>query len=273
MKKLILAMMLVPALAFASDFGSSWGAFFLRVASGELDGYSTMNKFGTAGDIDTGDDHQMIWDGNTVGIKTAYVWPTTASIDSISSSEDTDTVDMVVYGVDGDYVEVMQTVTLSGETRVALGTPLMRVFRAYNAGATGSDLDGNVYIYENGDITEGVPDDLTTVKAVVQLGLNQTLMALYTIPAGKTGYLGFGYVNLDRNGTYASDVRFWQRAQGGVFRIANDVALNSDSTSFIPFHYYVPIRIPEKTDMFVEADTTLNNTAVSAGFDIILVDN
>ena len=102
------------------------------------------------------------------------------------------TTDIEVQGLDTNWDLVTQTITLTGQTRKALTTDLIRVFRMKNVGATA--FVGNVFCYVNGGgLSVGVPDTEADVRAVMQIGNEQTLMALYSIPNGKTGYLSSFY--------------------------------------------------------------------------------
>jgi len=192
-----------------------WG-----VATGAITGYSVVHKFGHAENIDTADNDVIVWDGPTVSdnykLTPAQLFSsTTADIDSISSDNAGDTVDITIQGLDGTYALVTQTATLNGQTRVALDTPLMRVFRAYND--SGTALAGDVYIYVNGAVTGGIPDTDADVKAIVQAGQEQTLMAIYTVPAGYTAYMSVLYMSITSRVASNATLSQFRRERGGRF--------------------------------------------------------
>jgi len=250
----------------------------LAIAKGDVTGHSAVQKFGNAPDFDTGDGEVTIWDGAEDGTAWElmnYVYSTSADIDSISSSSAADTQDITIVGLDSNYAEVTQTVTLNGQTRVALSTSLIRVYRAYNENST--DLAGHVFVYVNGTTTGGIPDTNADIRAIIDPDNQQTEMAVYTIPAGKTGYLSRGYASTSggsKNTNYI--IRFFAREFGKVFRLQNINAISSTATSIIVLDYFVPLRIPEKTDLEVTVETTeatITASSVSAGFDLVLVDN
>lgn len=246
----------------------------LAIAKGEVAGTGFVHKFGKAPDFDPGDGFVTIWDGaDDSGInQMSYVYSTSAAIDTISSSNAGDAVDVEIQGLADDWTFVSQTVTLNGQSKVTLPTPLRRAFRMKNAGA--SDIAGNVYCYEDTAITGGVPNDSTKVRAIIENGNNQTLMAVYTVPEGKTGYIRSFFAAGANTGfltTGASEIKLFARDFGGVFRLRHDTAISASPYQ----HTYVEPEgpFPEKTDIEMRANTTIGASAISAGFDIVLVDN
>lgn len=250
----------------------------LAIAKGEVTGASNVNKWGNAPDFDTADGEVTVWDAaedGTAWENMTYTFSTTAAIDSISSTDNTDTEDITIVGLDANWAEVTQTVTLTGQTRAALSTSLIRVYRAYNA--NGTEFSGHVIIYENDTTTGGVPDDPTLIRAVIDPSNQQTEMAVYTIPAGKTGYLLGGYCSTagaNKSSNYI--IKFRARLFNKVFRTQQKVALSDSGSSFIPFTYPIPQSFAEKTDIIVTAEMTAGGgtgASVSAGFSIVLIDD
>jgi len=247
----------------------------LAIAMGNVTGSSVVHKFGKTRDFDSGDGYVTIWDGADDALYDGsspmnYTYSTSADIDSISSSDNSDTEDIYIEGCDANYNLVTQTVTLTGQTRAALSTPLMRVWRMRNDGT--SDLAGKVYCYVNGDITLGVPDTATDVRAIIHGDNNQTLMAVYTIPLGYTGYICCWYASLaGAVKDSIHDVQLRIRAQGGIFQLKRDFSLNATGTSHIPFTYDVPKEVSAKSDIELRVNTDTNSAAISGGFDIVLV--
>ena len=260
------------------DLSISDNSSGLAIAQGNVSGHSAVQKFGAALDFDSGDGEVTVWDGAADGTAwelMRYVYSTTADIDSISSESGADTQEITLVGLDTDYNEVTQSATLNGQTRVALTTPLIRLYRMYNNNS--SDLAGHVVAYVNTALTAGIPTDKTKIRAIIDPNAQQTLMAVYTVPAGKTAYLQRGYASTaggNKNSNYIG--RFYTREVGKVFRLQNVNAISSTATSIITLDYYVPLRIPEKTDLEFTIETTetpILGSAISAGFDLVLVDN
>lgn len=239
----------------------------LAVAQGLITGYAQMNKFGENPDVDTGPED--IWDyGGT------YTFSSTANIDQMSSSETADTETITITGLDTNWAEVTQIKTLTGRTPVTLDTPLIRVYRAYNSGT--ADLVGDVYLTTNGAaLTNGVPDVANTVRAMIRAGLNQTLMCIYTVPAGVTAYFLSGYVAFSKGrASVTADFTWRARLFGSVFSVKSKIGLSSSGDSTWRYTYGVPVALPEKTDVkIVCEEVSAADSAVSGGFDMILVDN
>lgn len=249
----------------------------LAIAKGLVSGHSAVLKFGNVPDFDTGDGAVYMWDGADDGGADLmqYTYSATADIDSLSSSDDGDTQDIEVYGLDTNYDLVTQTITLTGQTRKALDTALVRVFRMVNVGAT--DLAGTLYCYVNGAITLGVPDVLTTVRAIITIGNNQTAMALYTVPNGKTAYMGDWYAGVSgasKSSNY--EITLYARPFGQVWQLKHIAAISDTGASSIQHQYSSPLVFAAKTDIRMRVNvlaTGVSAAACSGGFDLVLVDD
>jgi hypothetical protein len=248
----------------------------LAIAKGDVTDTTFIHKFGFAPDFDSTDNEVTVWDGAEDGVAWElmnYVYSTTADIDSISSSDAGDTEDIVVVGLDTNWATVEQTITLTGQTRVALTTPLIRVFRAYNDSST--PIVGHVAIYVNTALTAGIPTDATKIRAIVQPEHQQTLMAVYSVPAGYTAYMRDWYAGLagaSRTSEYIVKVK--ARLFGKVFRTKHVSSLAENGTSYNQHKYEEPEVFPAKTDIEMTVDLTAAGAtaaAFSAGFDIVLV--
>ena len=114
---------------------------------------------------------------------------------------------------------------------------------------------------------------LGAIYAIIQIGNNQTLMALYTIPNGKTGYLLQGTNSLvTTNRAYSIDGRLTMRPYGGVFQLKKTFGLESDGTSYMVQHFPLPAKIGQKTDIRVSAISSATG-GVNTTFEILLIDN
>jgi hypothetical protein len=253
----------------------------LSIAKGDVTGATFIHKFGEAPDFDSGDGAVTVWDGANDSLFSGsppmvYTYSTSADIGTISSSSAGDTVDIEIQGLDTNYDIVTQTVTLTGQADALLPTNLIRVFRMKNIGST--DLVGIIYLRTNGSgQTTGVPNTANTVRAIINNGNNQTLMSIYTIPNGKTGYMRDWYAaQAGANRSSGYKIRLRAMPFGQVFQLKHTSAITENGSSYIQHQYEEPEVFEEKTDIEMTVATTdspITGADVSAGFDMVLIDN
>ena len=251
----------------------------MAISAGALADSSLIHKFGNAPNFDTTDNDVTVWDGaDDAGInEMRYNYSTTAAIDTVSSSNAGDTQVLEIQGLDSTWSLSIQNATLNGQNQVTLTTSLIRVFRVKNIGVT--DNAGSIYIFEQTvDVGgDGIPDDTTKIRAIIQPGNNQTLMAVFTIPFSKQGFMTSffaGTSGAKKTATYNVELRI--RPFGGVFQLKHLSALSEDGSSHWNHLYQAPERIPGRADIEMRAQintTSVTESALSAGFDIILVDD
>jgi len=240
--------------------------FELQVARGFIEGHKTLFKFGNNADINGS--LETIWSQGGL-----YSYPAAAIQMKVSSSSTDDTGSgtgaqtVFVYGLDANYNEITEVVTLDGQTAVLTVQSFLRVNRAFVVTAgTGATAAGDIYV-GTGVVTAGVP---ATVYAVISLGENQTTMAVWTVPAKHTLYLHRGFFSAASNNTTHSVLgKFLIRTVGGVFRNAADITVTSGA---VPYDFEIPLALPEKTDIEARA-FALNgsNFYVTAAFEGIYI--
>ena len=71
----------------------------------------------------------------------------------------------------------------------------------------------------------------------------------------------------------AVDLTFWARSVGGVFRVQATIGMLGAGTSHFQHEYGPYPKYDQKTDLRMSAVASANNADVSAGFDLILLDN
>ncbi len=248
--------------------------FFLEVAKGTVLGHKTVHKYGRNDDIDTGTDPEDIW---TYG--GLYTYNDTPSIQYISSSNALDVgMELTVEGLDENYKEQSVTVLLNGQAQTQIGTGelFVRVFRAFNSGPI--EFAGNVLIYDDtvASVTLGVPSPSTSVKAEIRAADQQTYMALYTVPAGKTAYFMQHSSDIIKSNSASQnavmDIRI--RAFGSVFRSRQLDGLTTNGSSAFDFVFTLPDRIPEKSDIRMQIrEVSTNDIGVSSTFVLVIIDN
>lgn len=245
--------------------------FYLEVSSGREPGYSTVNKFGNDPALGAGATNP-IWDGSTT-----YTWPSSADITHIWSAVDSATtrgVVVEVQGLDASWALTVQNVTTDAAdstTEVGLTTALRRVFRMKVLDP--SVMDQNLRVGPTGK---------ASFQAQVSIGDNQTLMAIYTIPAGKTGYMTNYYISLNKvsgGGNPELLTKLWARDNDNGYAswIKHVIGLDADANSYINQTFNPYFKITEKTDVWLESTELTGGGGViadvSGGFDLILEDN
>lgn len=227
----------------------------LQVSRGLIDGHKRVFKFGYNGDID--DSEETIWDSGGV-----YAYPSSAvAMTATSSSGASDSgVKVTIQGVDTNYAEVSEEVTLNASGTATTTQTYLRVYRAFVSGGTASA--GNITITNS-----------STTYAYISSSDQQTLMALWTVPAGYTAYLHqIDVTAFTVQSNKIATVRMLTRAHDGVFRTQNKFDLAEGS-----FHQDItyPQPIAEKTDIEFRAvaDSSNADLRVAATFDIIYIEN
>lgn len=255
----------------------------LAIAEGNVTGKTFVHKFGEGPDFDNSDGEVVMWDGANDAIlgggAMTYTFSSSADIGLISSSNAGDTQTIEIQGLDSSFNFIAQTITLNGQTDVdisATGVDLIRVFRLRNTGST--DIAGVVYMRTNGSAqASGVPSVANTVRAIINNGNNQTLMVVYTVPNGKTGYMRSWFAataGASRSSEYKIKVK--SRNFGGVFQVKHSSAISDNGTSKDNHPYVEPEVFAAKTDIIITVEMLLGSATqadVSGGFDIVIVDN
>lgn len=244
----------------------------LEIARGKVAGMTVEHKFGRNPDIDTGTDPEDIWDAGGI-----WAAPTASRTHQIVSTDVNDTSagsgarTIRILGLDSSFALQQEELTLNGTANVPTASTYTMIYRliVLTAGATGSN---------EGTITATADTD-GTVTAQINIGNNQTGMAIYQIPAGKTGYLLNFYGSLaDSGGQGANvDIQLLVQPTGGVFNVKQFHGLTNAGAAH--FNHIFPVPFPAnglaaKDTIKMQAKTTsANDAVVSAGFDIILVDD
>lgn len=217
-----------------------------------------LAKFGRNTDLDTGGPEQ-VW--ATGGLETLS---TTNDITHIASTNAGDTQDVVIEGhtIDGsgDLTFVTQRVTLAGQTKTALSTPLARATRAYNDGAT--DFAGTVYVAKDVTFTDGVP---ASGIAITIVGAdNQTLKAATSISKNDYWVIVELVFSVERSVTAVVDFKLQVRLKGKTWRTQLPVTVTSNTGTLYMDLSSAPIIVPPNSDVRVIATTDTLNTIVSA---------
>jgi len=174
---------------------------------------------------------------------------------------------ITVQGLDGDYNNVQETLTVGG----SVGTvEFLRVFRAFvvESGSVGTNV-GDVRVTTGAGGSGTVLADIGTIGTGTTFGLGQTQLALYTIPAHCTGYLtrwnnGVGAYNS------SATITLLTRQIEEVTKAFRTRDIMDVPGGWHVRDYEIPIRLPPKTDVEIRAIASTGSN-VSSSFDIVLV--
>ena len=237
--------------------------FYLSVAKGDFTGYSNVSKFGINSTVGSGG-FESIWEGSN-----AYPWPTAAATLSVVSDSANDTSGgtvastVEIQGLDSSWNLLTETITMNGLTPVVTTGSFLRVFRARVV--TAGSLKSNA-----AEITMSSGGTTLAYITYDTIGMGQTLMALYTIPNGKTGYI----INLNVSSSKDSEHRFRFMTRDNA---VTDAAWNvkeymSARGGFSSWRKYAINKVTEKTDIDLQVISN-STSAASGGFELILIDN
>jgi hypothetical protein len=230
------------------------------VAEGDIPDHEPLLKFGTRSAVAAAT-ASTVWEGNTA----RYQYMSTAQQLKISSASVNDTSvgtgarTLRLVGLDSNYAELEETVTMNGTSIVTSTGSFIRIFRAYVVTC------GTLYT-NAGKIT--ITNNAGTVEqAVINAGDAQTLMSIWTVPTGKTLYITKGSASTDSNkGSRIS--LFARKLDGGIlypWTIKYRGYIFSGAEQ-VPFE--IPFVVPERTDieMRVTTPTSAGTTAVGGTF-------
>jgi hypothetical protein len=257
----------------------------LAVSMGMVPGYDILDKFGaTLGDLPLGTAPYDIWEMNK-----EYVFSSSSDISTASSSNTGDVGQLIeVKGIRDFSTSVGEDTgyfQLNGQNKVLIydnnaltGDPITfeRVDRLSNVSPRGNPLSGTVYVYVDGTITAGTPDNLDTVRAIINDGNNQSLMAIYTTRPGFVSFLYRGELGMAWEGSAAAGTEFqnFQYRSGRLdkeFRLKKQISLITAGTSVYQDRRVFPDVIPALTDIIIRSTERSAAMGAFATFDILLI--
>lgn len=220
---------------------------FIQIAQGNVLKTSHINKFGYNPAV--GSTFEAVHDagGN-------YAYPATAGVATVAGASDAGAV-IEVQGLDENYNLAIEDVTVGSSST----TTFIRVFRARVKTLTSGTVNvGNITITVDG-----------AVRATILAGNGQTLMAVYTVPAGKTAYLLKFQGSIEKQKECEFKIMTRSFNNGGVF---NTKAKFGSFGAIANYDYPVPLKIAEKTDIEIVCKAGAT-TGVGAIFDLILIND
>jgi hypothetical protein len=234
--------------------------YFTAVSLGRVPNVRRVAALGNNPSIDTAS-AEDVWTGGGF-----YPYMTSAGFLEVVSSSASDAPagtgagSLLVNGLDGNYVEQSETVSLNGLTAVALTKTYLRINSAFIASAGSNRTNvGDISIRSSGG---------GTVRSIVPAGYGTTRQSIYTVPAGHT----------------LSEISFLSsinRTGGGVVRYATVATYSGNPLGFyrLPLEFSIssntPYRhdgnpgiiFPEKTDFAIRCtNVTVNATDITAAW-------
>ena len=227
--------------------------FELHVQRGYVQEHKSVSKFGYATSVSGTE--VAVFNGGA-----EYIYATSAAPMYVYAASGTNTTSQItIEGLDADYNELSNIVTLNATTTVATSGSFIRVNRTF--------VSNDVPAEENVRVNNSAGN----LNSELEPNENQSLQAVYTIPAGYTGYLDqIAAGTATEVANKFIRVRLKVREPGGVFRTRAKFTVASGNYEEV-FKY--PIEIPEKSDIEITAESSSGVNEVSAIFNLLLIAN
>ncbi len=238
----------------------------------------TVHKFGRNPEVGN-NTWEDVWTRGGV-----YAWPTAAqTVHIVSNSADdaaagTGARSVTIEGLDANLREVSETIATNG-TSTSTGTQVFfRVNRAYvaAAGEYGTlTAGGNKGTIDINTSTGGAVAEIRISTGSGTVGLGQTEVGRYTVPARKVAYIASMHISVDASKP-ARVVMFQRRDAGTVAapftspRIILDFDAVQGAEDLLPVEPIGPF--PAGTDLWFAAKGDGNATEVSVDFEVETID-
>lgn len=246
-------------------------SFAVEVAAGRMGSdVSGVQKFGYNADIASSYEYVCDAGGTTYAgfLTTADEVRIKVGGNAADTAAGAGAREVTIQGLNASGVLTTEAVATAGASASSKTTAqFIRVFRAWvsASGAYGAANTGLITLETEGG----------TEVARISAGVGQSLMAIYTVPAGKVAYVTRFYAAADTARTV--DYRLFQRQDADTiaapFTAPRLLGQWTGRTSPIEVRYEVAPggALPAMTDIYVMAKSDVGGTAgVSAGFDLIL---
>jgi hypothetical protein len=220
----------------------------LEIASERLPEIVPVNIFGFNRSINTS--YETIWnDGGT------YAYPGSAVQMSAVSASASDTMAVLISGLDDEYNALAEIITMNGTSAVTTANSFYRINSAVIL--AGSNV-GDITISNGG-----------TTYAFIEAGVGTTQACVYTVPAKHSLYifrisLTSGTVHGNQYITYRNRI---DNSSGRILRVAEATWRDGMQT----FDRQIPFRIAQKNDFQFEAKSSNSTNEVSTFVEALLM--
>lgn len=249
------------------------GTFEQAVSLGNVDGYFAGFFLGVNPDVDNTAEEQLVrWGQYT------FQDPNTPVPYYISSTSASDVgLVYVMLLLDGDYNEHTVVSFTNGTTAQQVVAPdgtteFIRGQILFNVSPDGSESVGDVFVGTEASPSGGEPADVNKVLGAYAEE-QQSSQAIHTIPAGEEGLIEALVVTTNRNTQGGSaDIYLNTSTDGQPRRRRAETGVQTAGSSIIDYNFKYPVRIPEKTDVWLSGTVTNNNTSLAGGFQLLRVE-
>lgn len=267
-----------------SGFGSGWllthikGAqltadFHSEVAKGNIDGHTLVHKFGKNEDVGTSWEHisQLPFDVANFR-QSAVAMRVKAGGNAADTAAGAGAREVTIQGIDSNFAELSEAVATAGASASAATTATFwRVHRAW-VSAAGTYTGANTAAVTIEDSGSGA--DFIQITA----DEGQTQYAGWTVPAGKTAYLLSVHTTIDVSTTKTTDIRCFVRKEiDTVAAPMEPKRLKLEWNGMDGTFAYKPLSpefsIPEKSDIWFEAQTSVGSSSVTVDLELLVVDD
>lgn len=228
-----------------------------RLAKNQIRGIKVGRMFGHRFNI-SAFSNVVFWDGPTDDY--IFTDPALNRIDTISSADASDNGQVYIEGLDENWMQVSQIVTLNGQNKVSLTVDLIR----FNFAQSLKNLNGDVYVYEDTAVTSGVPNDLTKVKGYIDAYNNISRQLIVSVPVNYD-------INVKRVEIYASpgvqccmSIELWTKYFGQADIMGYKTPISYGGTTFVPMVVVSTALFPEKSDLYAKVTTTNPGSSVTS---------
>jgi len=232
------------------------------------EGYDSVFKFcrnpstGTSEEViwDLGDDYTFLNSSEPLRI-------VSTSVDDVYGGDGS--WNIAVYGLDNDYNEIFEIVTLNGTTPVYTQNSYVRTYRSHviNSGLATAIENANL-----GDITL-TANDSNIAQAAILTHNGQTLMCVYTVPNDKTAFVTGISVNVGQGKQAFMKAKARNCDNSSICSFSTKYSIDLYQDTFFG-ELRVPLRLEEKTDVvFTSELSSTPEVTTSGSFGLILIDN
>jgi hypothetical protein len=162
---------------------------------------------------------------------------------------------IVIEGLDANWTEQSETITMDGTDAVVTTTTWLRVNRAYVTDIGTHSSGTNVGTITVTQTTSG------NLETSILAAKGQSTDAEWTVPASHTFSLDYFWANIGKNDD--AQIHIMTREFGKAWRVRTEIKLYQ---SEIQHSFGTSLNITEKSDIKIQAKAGTGNIVVSAGF-------